>query len=68
MLIDHQLPRDIRDIKLQIAELITQELEGVVRRAGEGLSLEEGGSHNRAISAGEARYPSRWSSPPRIQG
>jgi hypothetical protein len=33
MLIDHQLPRDIRDIKVQMAELITQELEGVVRRA-----------------------------------
>jgi hypothetical protein len=56
MLVDNQLPRDIRDIKVQMAKLITQELEGVVRRAGEGLSLEEAGarhvSRNRATSPG----------------
>ena len=36
MCIDNQVPRDIRDIKIQMAELILRELDGVVSRAQRG--------------------------------
>ena len=33
MFIDNQVPRDIRDIEIQMAELVARELDGLVARA-----------------------------------